>query len=88
MADKRVNEWRAPSGKTIINATTNKRQVVVALSSGELVYFELDLEGQLNEYQGREAMGSTILALSIGEVPDGRQRTPFLVSFLCSVSDL
>ncbi|RDX46072.1 hypothetical protein OH76DRAFT_1531965 [Lentinus brumalis] len=78
LADKRVNEWRTPAGKTIVNATTNKRQVVVALSSGELVYFELDLEGQLNEYQDRGALGSAILALSIGEVPEGRQRTPFL----------
>ncbi|KZT06669.1 uncharacterized protein LAESUDRAFT_700021 [Laetiporus sulphureus 93-53] len=77
-ADKRVNEWQVPSGKTIVNATTNKRQVVVALDSGELVYFELDLEGQLNEYQDRRAMGNTILALSIGQVPEGRQRTPFL----------
>ncbi|KAF9523470.1 CPSF A subunit region-domain-containing protein [Crepidotus variabilis] len=78
LADRRVNEWRVPSGKTIVSATTNKRQVVVALSSAELVYFELDLEGQLNEYQDRKAMGSTVLALSIGEVPEGRQRTPYL----------
>jgi hypothetical protein len=27
---------------------------------------ELDLEGQLNEYEDRKAMGSTVLALSIG----------------------
>ena len=52
---------------------------MVALSSAELVYFELDLDGQLNEYQDRKAMGSTVLALSIGEVPEGRQRTPYLV---------
>lgn len=78
LADTRVNEWKVPSGKTIVCATTNKRQVVVALSSAELVYFELDLDGQLNEYQDRKAMGSTVLALSIGEVPEGRQRTPFL----------
>ncbi|KXN82005.1 Pre-mRNA-splicing factor RSE1 [Leucoagaricus sp. SymC.cos] len=73
LSDRRVNEWRVPSGKTIVAATTNKRQVVVALSSAELVYFELDLDGQLNEYQDRKAMGSTVLALSIGEVPEGRQ---------------
>lgn len=79
LADRRVNEWRVPSGKTIVAATTNKRQVVVALSSAELVYFELDLDGQLNEYQDRKAMGSTVLALSIAEVPEGRQRTPYLV---------
>ncbi|KIL68220.1 hypothetical protein M378DRAFT_158762 [Amanita muscaria Koide BX008] len=78
LADRRVNEWRVPQGKTIVQATTNKRQVVVALSSAELVYFELDLDGQLNEYQDRKAMGSTVLALSIGEVPEGRQRTPYL----------
>ncbi|KAF8070070.1 CPSF A subunit region-domain-containing protein [Lyophyllum atratum] len=78
LADRRVNEWRVPDGKTIVSATTNKRQVVVALSSAELVYFELDLDGQLNEYQDRKAMGSTVLALSIGEVPEGRQRTPYL----------
>ncbi|KAF7782979.1 hypothetical protein Agabi119p4_2355 [Agaricus bisporus var. burnettii] len=78
LADRRVNEWRVPSNKTIVAATTNKRQVVVALSSAELVYFELDLDGQLNEYQDRKAMGSTVLALSIGDVPEGRQRTPYL----------
>ena len=82
LADRRVNEWRVPQGKTIVTATTNKRQVVVALSSAELVYFELDLDGQLNEYQDRKAMGSTVLALSIAEVPEGRQRTPYLASFL------
>lgn len=85
LADKRVNEWRAPTGMSIVAATTNKRQVVVALSSAELVYFELDLEGQLNEYQDRKAMGSTVLALSIGEVPEGLIRTKYLVStFFCS----
>ncbi|KAG6897777.1 pre-mRNA-splicing factor rse1 [Termitomyces sp. T32_za158] len=78
LSDRRVNEWRVPEGKTIVSATTNKRQVVVALSSAELVYFELDLDGQLNEYQDRKAMGSTVLALSVGEVPEGRQRTPYL----------
>jgi splicing factor 3B subunit 3 len=87
LADRRVNEWKVPSGKTIVCATTNKRQVVVALNSAELVYFELDLEGQLNEYQDRKAMGSTVVAMSVGEVPEGRQRTPYLVrtrSTLCS----
>lgn len=78
LSDRRVNEWRVPQGRTIVAATTNKRQVVVALSSAELVYFELDLEGQLNEYQDRKAMGSTVLALSVGEVPPGLQRTPYL----------
>jgi fatty acid synthase subunit alpha, fungi type len=41
---------------------------------------ELDLDGQFNEYQDQKAMGSTVLALSVGEVPEGRQRSPYLVS--------
>ena len=44
------------------------------------MYFKLDLDGQLNEYQDQKAMGSTVLALSIAEVLEGRQRTPYFVS--------
>ena len=58
-----------PQGKAIVSATTNKRQAVVALSSAELVYFELDLNGRLNEYRDGKAMGSAGLALSIGGFP-------------------
>lgn len=84
LSDQRVNEWKVPDGKTIVQAATNSRQVVVALNSAELVYFELDLDGQLNEYQDRKAMGSVVLALSMSEVPEGRQRTPYLVRFSLS----
>lgn len=79
LADKRVNEWKVGGRDTIVCATTNSRQVVIGLSSGEIVYFELDMDGQLNEFQERRAMGAEILALSIAEVPEGRQRTPYLV---------
>lgn len=78
-----VNEWAAPAAPDgeqawIVASTTNERQVVVALSTHELVYFELDMEGQLNEYQERRDMGAPVTALSVGEVPQGRQRTPYL----------
>lgn len=80
LADKRVNEWKVGARETIVCATTNSRQVVIGLSTGEIVYFELDMDGQLNEFQERKPMGAEILALSIAEVPEGRQRTPYLVS--------
>nr|CAG8441343.1 1268_t:CDS:10 [Entrophospora candida] len=76
--DRRVNEWKTPGNKTIVKAATNKRQVVIALTGGELVYFELDSQGQLNEYQERKEMSANVLCLSIGEVPEGRQRSRFL----------
>lgn len=41
-ADKRVNEWKAPGKKTITKCAVNQRQVVIALTGGELVYFEMD----------------------------------------------
>lgn len=49
-ADRRVNEWAAPQHRSIVAATTNQRQVAVALSSGEIVYFEMDSDGSLAEY--------------------------------------
>lgn len=84
MLDKQVTEWAAPetsSGEPsrIVQAATNARQVVVALEpSNELVYFELDTDGQLNEYQERKPLGASILAMSLGDVPEGRLRFPFL----------
>ncbi len=83
LVDKQINEWATPSlpnGRqtTIVATCTNERQVVVALSSNELVYFELDMDGQLNEYQERKAMGATVLTMSLADCPEGRQRTPYL----------
>jgi hypothetical protein len=37
-----VNEWRAPGKKAITRAAVNQRQVVIGLTGGELVYFEMD----------------------------------------------
>lgn len=44
-SDKRVNEWKTPGKKTIVKCAVNQRQVVIALTGGELVYFELDPVG-------------------------------------------
>jgi splicing factor 3B subunit 3 len=77
-AADRVDEWSVPPGCMITAATTNKRQVVIALSTMELVYFELDPEGSLSEYQDKAKLPSNATAVSIAEVPEGRRRTPFL----------
>lgn len=49
-ADKRVNEWKSPGKKTITKCAVNERQVVIALSGGELVYFEMDPVSRLSAY--------------------------------------
>ncbi|KAF7366281.1 hypothetical protein MSAN_00884300 [Mycena sanguinolenta] len=73
-----VQEWTPPSGLTIITVAANTRQIAVALSSTEIVYFELGLDDQLEECEIRKAMGSSILAIGIGTVEQERQRYPFL----------
>jgi len=76
-SDGRVNEWRPPKGKPIINATANHKQVVLSLSGGEVIYFELDAAGTLAEMDKKD-MGHEVACLEIGAVPEGRQRSRFL----------
>jgi splicing factor 3B subunit 3 len=77
-AGGKVNEWPAPQHRSIVAASTNERQIAVALSSGEIVYFELDTDGTLSEYEERREMSGTVTCLSLGDVPEGRVRSSFL----------
>eukprot|EP01127_Copromyxa_protea_P000185 TRINITY_DN10178_c0_g1_i1.p1 TRINITY_DN10178_c0_g1~~TRINITY_DN10178_c0_g1_i1.p1 ORF type:complete len:1210 (+),score=264.17 TRINITY_DN10178_c0_g1_i1:41-3631(+) len=76
-ADKRVQEWRPPEAKTITLAAVNRRQVVIALVGGEIIYFELDMANQLTEVETAQ-MGTEVVALGIAPVPNGLQRARFL----------
>ncbi|CAK9294586.1 unnamed protein product [Gordionus sp. m RMFG-2023] len=77
-SDKRVNEWKTPQRKQITKCALNNRQVVIALTGGEIVYFEMDPSGQLNEYTERKELPSTIICMGLGNVPPGEQRSKFL----------
>ncbi|XP_074585839.1 spliceosome-associated protein 130 A-like [Curcuma longa] len=75
--DGRINEWKTPGKKTIVKVGSNRLQVVIALSGGELIYFEMDLTGQLMEVEKHEMPGD-VACLDIAPVPEGRQRSRFL----------
>nr|CAD1827478.1 unnamed protein product [Ananas comosus var. bracteatus] len=75
--DGRVNEWKTPGKKTIVKVGLNRLQVVIALSGGELIYFEMDMTGQLMEVDKHEMPGD-VACLDIAPVPEGRQRSRFL----------
>jgi splicing factor 3B subunit 3 len=77
-ADKRVNEWKTPSKRQIVKCAVNQRQVVIALTGGELVYFEMDPTGQLNEYTERKDMLSDVVCMALASVPIGELRSRFL----------
>lgn len=78
-ADRRVNEWKAPGRRTIVKCALNRRQVAIALAGGELVYFELDVTGQLNEFTERRQLPGDVLCMSLSEIPEGELRSRFLV---------
>jgi splicing factor 3B subunit 3 len=76
--NKMVQEWRAPGRKTVARCAINNRQCVLALTGGELVYFELDAaSGSLIDVEKRD-LGSEVACLDIGPVPEGRLRSRFL----------
>lgn len=73
-----VSEWPAPQHRSIVAVATNEQQIAVALSSGEIVYFEVDSDGSLAEYDEKKEMFSTVAYLSLGPVPEERVRSPML----------
>jgi len=75
---KRINEWKTPGKKEITQCAVNERQVVVGLSGGELVYFELDKMNSLMDVHRKE-MGNDVSSLCIGPIPEGRRRSQFMV---------
>lgn len=76
--DKMIREWEPPYGTHVTVATTNNFQIAIALSNNCIVYFELDEEGQLNEYGEHKELPSAPVAMNIGKVPEGKLRSLFL----------
>jgi splicing factor 3B subunit 3 len=70
-------DWQTPQYRTIVACSTNERQVIVALSDGELVYWVLDEDGDLNEFQDRPKMDAGVTTLSLGDIPEGRTGSSF-----------
>ncbi|OQS05115.1 pre-mRNA-splicing factor RSE1, partial [Thraustotheca clavata] len=74
---QRVTQFKAPGKKVIEKCTANSRQVVLSMAGGTIIYFELSAAGELVE-KGRIDHLGEISSLDVGEVPEGRQRFPFL----------
>jgi len=75
-ADGRASEWKTPRGRPVVKAAANARQVAIGLSGGELIYFELDQQGNLAEVDKKDS-GHEITCVEMGAVPAGRQRSRF-----------
>lgn len=80
-SDGRREPWPEAGQRVSLAACAmNKRQIVLATTAGELIYFEVDNDGELNEYMERKELGVSVATLSMADVPENRQRTPYLVS--------
>ncbi|PRP81374.1 hypothetical protein PROFUN_11061 [Planoprotostelium fungivorum] len=75
--EKGIHEWKTPGKKSISHATSNESQVVIALSGGDLLYFELDQLGQLIEIE-KKFIGREVSCLAIAPLLPGRARTRFV----------
>lgn len=73
------SEWFPPAGIKIVVSSTTNHQLAVGLSNNELVYFEIDDRDRLVEYSERKELQARIVSLSLGDVSEGRLRSPFLV---------
>ena len=65
---RKITDWYPPAGITIVNASTHREQVIIALSNAEICYFEVDAtDDQLIEYQDRVEMSNSITSIAICE---------------------
>ncbi|KAF2683621.1 hypothetical protein K458DRAFT_367888 [Lentithecium fluviatile CBS 122367] len=73
-----VTDWEPPAHRTIVACATNNRQVAIALSSGQILYFECDNDGSLAMAEEEIAVEVTVNCLAIPEVPEGSVRAFFM----------
>ncbi|SBT82679.1 splicing factor 3B subunit 3, putative [Plasmodium ovale] len=74
---KIVQEWIVPKNKQIKSASSNSTQIVISLSGGELIYFEIDESHTLVEIF-RKNINVEILCLSMQQIPVNRLRASFV----------
>ena len=72
--DGRQNEWRPPGKQQITLAAHNVRSLIIALSGGEIVYFELDSAGGLVDVARRD-MGNDVSAIAIAPIEQEKTRS-------------
>lgn len=78
-----LTDWPAPPHRTIVAYAANNRQLAIALSSGDVLYFECDEDGSLSKATDELTLESTITCLAFPEIPEGSVRA-FWLAVGCS----
>ena len=72
-----AKQWNCPGLARIEYASANSCQVLISLSGGQVIYFELDsLSGNLNESK-HEKMTADVCCLCVGAIAKGSSRSLF-----------
>ncbi|KJY01454.1 pre-mRNA-splicing factor rse1 like protein [Zymoseptoria brevis] len=74
-----LNEWPTPAHRTVVVASANERQLLLALSSAELAFFFMQDDGILVQLEEMPEMSGKVTALSVGRTPKGRQQAKYAV---------
>ena len=74
-----VRAWTPPGRKRIVRAAVNGRQVVLALSGGDIKVFEYDAASRTPVERASKSVGAEVLALAMPPVGEGRLRSPLVV---------
>lgn len=71
-------DWSPPAGIEILFSACTNTQVLLALSNGDVVYFECSPETDaLSEHQSRKEFNFSITSIAIGDIPSNRIRAPY-----------
>ncbi|KAF2259914.1 hypothetical protein CC78DRAFT_44351 [Lojkania enalia] len=73
-----LTDWHTPPHRTIVACASNNRQVAIALSSGEIYYFECDSDGGLAKADEEISLDCPVNCLAIPDVPEGSIRAFFM----------
>lgn len=74
-----VNHWYPPAGIKLTALSSTNTQLALGLSNEDLVYFEIDQDDNLIEWNEHKHMSCKITSMSLGEIPDGLRRSSTLV---------
>ncbi|KAF2749667.1 hypothetical protein M011DRAFT_273317 [Sporormia fimetaria CBS 119925] len=73
-----LTDWHAPVHRTVVSYASNNRQLAIALSSGDILYFECDADGSLAKAEDEVSIGQNVTCIAIADVPEGYVRSRWM----------
>jgi splicing factor 3B subunit 3 len=74
--DGRSKEWKPPMNKKIVCATSNEKQLVLAVTGGDVYYFDANTENEIDKMN--IGAGKEVVAMALQPVPAKRERARFV----------